>query len=393
MNLVGEIVAMEEELGAWRRDLHAHPELGYAEHRTSALVAERLEAFGCTVHRGLAGTGVVGSIVGRGEGRGRAIGLRADMDALPMTERTGLAHASTEPGRMHACGHDGHTTMLLGAARHLARTRDFAGTLHVIFQPAEEMLAGGERMVREGLFDRFPCDEVYAIHTAPQFAPGTIGVRPGPVLASADGFEILLTGRGGHGAYPHATVDPVVVGAHVVTALQTLVSREIDPLQAAVVSVTRIQAGSADNVIAAEAVLGGTLRAFEPAVRQRLRDGIVRVATAVATALRATAVVRFAAAAYPPTVASETEARHAARVAASVVGDAHVVWNHPPAMGAEDFSFMLQRVPGAFVMLGSDGGDDPIRCHDPRFDFNDRTLAVGASFWVRLVEDRLALRS
>lgn len=390
MELEPGIVAMEDELTAWRRDLHAHPELGFEEHRTSRLVAERLASFGCAVHRGLAGTGVVGTIVGRGGGGGRAVGLRADMDALPMTEATGLPYASTSPGRMHACGHDGHTTMLLGAARHLAATRNFSGKVHFIFQPAEEMLAGGERMVKEGLFDLFPCDEVYGMHTAPHFPPGTIGVRAGPVLASADFFEIVLTGRGGHGAYPHTTIDPVVVGAHVITALQTLIARELDPLKAGVVSITRMHAGSADNVIAPMAVLGGTVRAFDPAVRQGLIDGVHRIARSVAMALRAEAAVRFTACAYPPTIATEAEARAAAAVAATVVGDSGVIWDHPPAMGGEDFAFMLQKVPGAFVMLGSDGGDDAILCHDPRFDFNDRTLAIGASFWVRLATARLA---
>jgi hippurate hydrolase len=389
VQLVPRIVEWQDEFIAWRRDFHAHPELGYEEQRTSDRVAERLRSFGLEVHRGLAGTGVVGTLVGR-LGDGPAIGLRADMDALPMDEQTNLPYASRHPGRMHACGHDGHTTMLLAAARYLAETRNFRGRVHFIFQPAEEMLAGGERMVNEGLFERFPCTQVYGMHTAPNFAPGQIGVRAGPVLAAADTFEITLTGRGGHAAYPHTTIDPIVVGAHVITALQTLVGREVDPIDSGVVSVTRMHAGSADNVIAPTAVLGGTVRAFKPETRTMLIDGVHRIATSVAAALRAEAEVRFSDARYPPTIATEAEAKHAARIAASVVGEDHVVWDHPPAMGGEDFAFMLQKVPGAFVMLGADGSDGAILCHDPRFDFNDRTLAIGASFWARLVETTLA---
>ncbi|MFW5833496.1 MAG: M20 aminoacylase family protein [Pseudomonadota bacterium] len=388
MQLVPRIVELQDAFVAWRRDFHAHPELGYEEQRTSDLVAERLESFGLEVHRGLAGTGVVGTLEGR-LGDGPAIGLRADMDALPMDEQTNLPYASRHPGRAHACGHDGHTTMLLAAARYLAETRNFKGRVHFIFQPAEEMLAGGERMVKEGLFERFPCTQVYGMHTAPNFAPGQIGVRAGPVLAAADSFEITLTGRGGHGAYPHTTIDPIIVGAHLITALQTLVAREVDPVDSGVVSVTRMHAGSADNVIAPTAVLGGTVRAFQPATRTALIEGVHRIAGAIATALRAEAEVRFSDACYPPTIATEAEARHAAAIARSVVGDDNVVWDHPPAMGGEDFSFMLQKVPGAFVMLGAAGGSDPIMCHDPRFDFNDETLAIGASFWARLVETTL----
>ncbi|TVQ33816.1 MAG: amidohydrolase [Geminicoccaceae bacterium] len=389
MNLVPRIVELEGELTAWRRDFHAHPELGYEERRTSELVAERLASFGIEVHRGLAGTGVVGTLRGK-LGDGPAIGLRADMDALPMDEMTNLPHASKHAGRMHACGHDGHTTMLLGAARYLAETRNFKGTVHFIFQPAEEMLCGGERMVKEGLFDLFPCSQVYGMHNSPSFAPGQIGVRAGPVLAAADTFEITLTGRGGHGAFPHTTIDPVVVGAHVITALQTLISRQLDPIDSGVVSVTRMHAGSADNVIPPHAILGGTTRAFRPETRAALIEGVHRIANSVAHALRAEAEVRFSEAAYPPTIATEAEAQHAAAIAAKVVGDAGVIWDHPPIMGGEDFAFMLQKVPGAFVMLGGDGGDDPIMCHDPRFDFNDATLKIGASFWARLVEETLS---
>ncbi|MEO1091544.1 MAG: M20 aminoacylase family protein [Pseudomonadota bacterium] len=389
MNLVPRIVEFEAELTDWRRDFHRHPELGFAEHRTSDLVAERLQSFGIDVHRGLAGTGVVGTLIGaRGPSR-RSLGLRADMDALPMDETSGVPHASAFPGRMHACGHDGHTTMLLGAARYLAETRDFAGEVRFVFQPAEEMLAGGERMVREGLFEQFPCDEIYGMHNSPQLAPGQIGVRAGAVLASADFFELTIDGRGGHGAYPHTTVDPTVVGAHVITALQTLISREVDPLDAGVVSITRMHVGSTDNVIAPRAVLGGTVRAFRPETRDRLISGVHRIARSIAEALRAEAVVTFTDAAYPPTIATETEAVLAADVARHVVGDDGLLWDHPPAMGGEDFAFMLQKVPGAFVMLGGDGAEDAVLCHDPRFDFNDRTLTIGASFWAKLVESRL----
>ena len=389
MTALPALEALHDEMTRWRRDLHAHPELGFEEHRTSAFVAAKLEAWGLEVHRGLAGTGVVGTLDGRAGASNRSIGLRADMDALPMEETSGVAHASETPGKMHACGHDGHTTMLLGAAKHLSETRNFAGRVHFIFQPAEEMLAGGKRMVEEGLFELFPCDQVYGMHNAPPLPVGHFGVRAGPVLASADFFEMVITGRGGHGAYPHTVIDPVVVGAHIITVLQTLVARETDPLDAGVVSITRMHAGSTDNVIAPTAVLGGTVRAFKQETRDRLVDGVHRVAGAIASAMRAEAVVRFTDAAYPPTVATETEARHAAAIAAEVVGDDAVFWDHPPAMGGEDFAFMLQKAPGAFVMLGQDGSDDAIQCHDARYDFNDAILPIGASFWVRLVERTL----
>jgi hippurate hydrolase len=389
MSIEPTIRAFHAEMTAWRRDLHAHPELGFEEHRTSDLVAAKLAAWGLDVHRGLAGTGVVGTLAGEAGASARAIGLRADMDALPMDEVSNVPHASTTPGRMHACGHDGHTTMLLAAAKYLSEKRNFAGRVHFIFQPAEEMLAGGKRMVEEGLFERFPCDQVFGMHTAPHLPPGRIGVRAGPVLASADFFELTVTGRGGHGAYPHTVVDPAVVAAHIITALQTLVARELDPLDAGVVSVTRMRVGSTDNVVAGTAVLGGTVRAFTPEARGRLIDGVHRIARSIAEGLRATAEVRFTDAAYPPTVASEAEARRAAAIAREVVGEEGLVWDHPPAMGGEDFSFMLNKVPGAFVMLGQEGGDDPIRCHDPRFDFNDAVLPIGATFWARLVERTL----
>jgi len=390
MTVEPKIRAFHDEMTAWRRDLHAHPELGFAEHRTSGVVAAKLESWGLEVHRGLAGTGVVATLEGRAGPGNRAVGLRADMDALPMEEVSGVPHASTTPGRMHACGHDGHTTMLLAAAKYLSETKNFAGRVHFIFQPAEEMLAGGEKMVKEGLFELFPCDQVFGMHNAPQLPPGQIGVRAGPVLASADFFEITVTGRGGHGAYPHTVIDPAVVGAHVITALQTLVARELDPLDNGVVSITRMQVGSTDNVIAPTAVLGGTVRAFEPETRARLVDGVHRISRCVAEGLRAQAQVRFTDAAYPPTIATQDEAELAAAVAREVVGEAGLVWDHPPAMGGEDFAFMLDKVPGAFVMLGQQGGDDPIQCHDPRFDFNDAILPIGASFWARLVERTLA---
>ncbi len=390
MTIEPKIRAFHDEMTAWRRDLHAHPELGYEEHRTSELVAAKLASWGLAVHRGLAGTGVVATLEGKGGASERALGLRADMDALPMDEISGVPHASTAPGRMHACGHDGHTTMLLAAAKYLSETRNFAGRVHFIFQPAEEMLAGGERMVKDGLFELFPCDRVFGMHNAPPFAPGQIGVRAGPVLAAADFFELRVTGRGGHGAYPHTVIDPAVVGAHIITALQTLVARELDPLDAGVVSVTRMQVGSADNVVAPTAVLGGTVRAFKPETRTRLIDGVHRIARCVAEGLRARAEVRFTDAAYPPTIATEAEAELAAAVAREVVGEEGLVWDHPPAMGGEDFAFMLQKVPGAFVMLGQQGGDDPIQCHDPRFDFDDAILPIGATFWARLVERTLA---
>ncbi|WP_431859502.1 M20 aminoacylase family protein [Azospirillum sp.] len=384
MPVINRIAEFHADMTAWRHDIHAHPELAYEEHRTADLVAAKLEEFGIAVHRGLGGTGVVGTLKGRGEGD-RAIGLRADMDALPMPEANGFAHASTTPGKMHACGHDGHTTMLLGAARYLAETRNFDGTVHFIFQPAEEGKAGARAMIEQGLFQTFPMERVFGMHNWPDLPPGTMAVHPGPVMAAADQFTITVEGRGSHAAMPHLGVDPVLVAAHIVTAAQSLVSRGTDPQDAAVVSVTWVQAGTTFNVIPNEALLHGTIRTFRPETRARIHEQFARLASSVAQGFGATARVEIRPG-YPPTVNAEAEATIAAEVAARVVGAANVTWNPPPSMGAEDFGYMLHEKPGAYVWLGQGGSALGCTLHNPHYDFNDEMLPVGASYWATLVE-------
>jgi amidohydrolase len=388
MHVRPAIAALHPELTAWRRDIHMHPELGYQEVRTSGLVAERLASWGIEVHRGLGQTGVVGVLRGRRAGE-RSIALRADMDALPMAEENTFEHASQQPGVFHGCGHDGHTTMLLGAAKHLAATRDFAGTAYFVFQPAEEGLAGGKAMLDDGLFERFPCDEIYGMHNWPQEPLGIVVAMSGPTMAASDLFDIEVEGVGGHAAMPHATVDPVVVAAHIVTALQSLVSRSVDPVDSAVVSVTSVDAGSTYNVIPRTVKMRGTARSFKPATRDLVEAGIVRIAHHVAAALGATARATYRRN-YPPTINSERETLYAQAVAARVVGAENVVSDRDPCMGGEDFAFMLERRPGSYVWFGQGGGPSACNVHHPRYDFNDALLPIGVSYWVELVEARLA---
>lgn len=384
MRIVEEIGRMQEEMTAWRRHLHAHPELAYEEVETARFVAEKLRAFGVDeVHEGIAKTGVVGVI--RGRGPGPAIGLRADMDALPIEERTNKPWASKVPGKMHACGHDGHTTMLLGAARHLARTRNFSGTLYLIFQPAEEGFAGARTMIEEGLFERFPMERVFGLHNWPDLPAGEFGMRVGPAMAAADRFTILLEGLGCHGAMPHQGRDPIVAAAALVQALQTIVSREVDPIDNVVISVTRIAAGDAYNVVPDRAELWGTVRTYKPETRDAIERRLREVTDAIAAAYRMTATVRYERG-YPATVNSAEEVSLSAAVAAELVGPSKVHSDHPPCMGAEDFAFMLERRPGSYVWMGQGGGEEGRVCHSPFYDFNDEVLVLGASYWVRLVE-------
>jgi hippurate hydrolase len=382
------IADYQDDLTSWRRDFHAHPELGFDEHRTAAIVAEKLGRWGIEVERGLAGTGLVGSLtVGTSL---RAIGLRADMDALPMTEANDFPHASTVPGRMHGCGHDGHTTMLLGAARYLAETRNFDGTVRFIFQPAEEGGGGGRVMVEEGMFERFPVDAVYGLHNDPTLPIGSGSVVAGPVQAASDRFRIALTGKGGHAARPHLAIDPVVVGSHIVLALQSIVSRRLDPLESAVLTLTQFHAGEADNVIPQTAELRGTVRSLNPAVQDRVEALLKSVAAATAEAHGAVAEVHYTRM-YPPTINHEAEAERAALALARVIGTPHVIRQRPPSMGGEDFSFMLRARPGCFVKLGQaapERGHVPV--HHPNYDFNDDLLPLGASFFAALVEQELA---
>ncbi|MDD5298798.1 MAG: M20 family metallopeptidase [Rhodocyclaceae bacterium] len=375
--------ARQQSLAGLRRDLHAHPETAFEEQRTSDVVADYLEQRGIEVHRGLARTGVVG-VLKAGSGS-RAIGLRADMDALPMDERNSFPHHSRHPGKMHACGHDGHTTMLLAAAEYLAETKNFDGTAYFIFQPAEESLGGGRVMVEEGLFRRFPMEAVFGLHNWPGLPAGTLAVHAGPVMAGSDEFEIVITGHGAHGAMPHQGVDPVVVGAALVQALQTVVSRSVDPLEAAVVSVTQFHAGHATNVIPDEAILRGTARAFRPEVQDTLEATMQRLCNGVAAAFNAGVALHYKRG-YPPTINTLAEAETCRRVAAIVLGQDQVRTDMKPTMGAEDFSFMLREKPGCYVWLGNGPGEGGCMLHNPHYDFNDDLIPIGASYWVGLVE-------
>ncbi|WP_431272261.1 M20 aminoacylase family protein [Dankookia sp. P2] len=388
MPIVNRIADFAAEMTEWRQDFHAHPELGFEERRTSDIVAAKLAEWGIEVTRGIATTGLVGTL--RNGDSGRSIGLRADMDCLPMTEQTGLPHASTVPGKMHACGHDGHTATLLGAAKYLAETKNFDGTVHFIFQPAEEGGGGGNVMVQEGLFERFPCDSVYGIHNDPTLPLGEARVVPGVILAASDRVSITIRGIGGHAARPHVTVDSVLVGAHVLVALQALVARRTDPLDSAVLSITMFHAGSAMNVIPDVAKLKGTVRTLRPETRDMMEKLIAQVAESTAAAHEATAEVVYSRL-YPPTVNHEAETGRAALAAAKVLGEARVIQDSPPIMGGEDFSFMLLKRPGCFVMMGQQGpekGGVPV--HHPAYDFNDAMLPVGASYFATLVEQELS---
>jgi len=381
------------ELTAVRRDIHAHPELSFQEDRTSTLVAEKLAGWGIEVHRGLAKTGVVGVIPGRKKASGRGIGLRADMDCLPMHEKNSFAHKSQHEGRMHACGHDGHTTMLLGAARYLAETRNFDGTAYLIFQPAEEGGGGGEVMVKEGLFERFPANEVYALHNWPGLPPGKMAVRAGPVMAATDEIQITVHGRGGHGAMPHLAVDPVLAAAHIITALQSIASRSVSPIDAVVVSICSMVTSQVGvfNVIPDHVKLVGTVRSFQPETRDLAERRLREIATKTAEALGASAEVIYARG-YPATVNSVQGAAFAAQVGKRMFGAENVITEHEPTMGGEDFSFMLQERPGAYVFLGQGGAQGGCLLHNPNYDFNDEVIPLGAGYLAALVEEALPLK-
>ncbi|MEO1480835.1 MAG: M20 aminoacylase family protein [Myxococcota bacterium] len=386
MSNIPEIERLSGTMTEWRHDLHAHPEIAFEEIRTSGIVAEKLSGWGLEVHRGMAKTGVVGVLRGN-DGDGPMIGLRADMDALPMQEENEFAHASTVPGKMHGCGHDGHTTMLLGAAKFLSENRDFRGSVAFIFQPAEEGYGGGREMVREGLFDRFPCETVFGMHNWPELPAGEAAVMDGPMMAATDAVEIVVDGNGGHAAMPHLSVDSVVVSAHIITALQTLVSRNVDPVDSAVVSICDLHGGvGANNVIPQSVKMKGSVRTFTPEVRAHLAERVKHVASDVARALGAKAEVTLTQG-YPPTVNSTAEAQLAAGVLGDLLGgEARVHRNLPPCMGGEDFAYMLNERPGAYIWMGQAGGPSGCMVHNPRYDFNDEILATGASYWAKLVE-------
>jgi amidohydrolase len=383
------LAGWQGELSAFRRDLHAHPELGFEEKRTAGRVVAALRAAGVDeIHEGIGKTGVVGVI--RGSARGAAsIGLRADMDALPMTEENDFAWRSCTKGLMHGCGHDGHTTMLVGAARYLAETRRFAGDAVLIFQPGEEGFAGAKAMIDDGLFDRFAVDSVYAMHNWPSLPAGHIGVNPGPMMAAADRIEITVHGKGGHGAHPYLAVDPVLVAAHIITATQSIVSRNVSPIDSAVISLCAMQAGDtgAFSVIPREAKLVGTVRSFRPEVQDMVEERLARLVDSVAVAFGATASLDYKRT-YPATINSADHAAFAADVASDLVGADKVQRALPPSMGAEDFSFMLQVKPGAYLRLGQGGG---AFLHNTRYDFNDEVLPLGAALFAQLVERSMPL--
>lgn len=374
------------ELAALRRDIHAHPELAFHEDRTAEIVARELERYGLEVHKGLARTGVVG-VLKAGSGQ-RMIGLRADMDALPLTELNEFPHHSKHPGRMHACGHDGHTALLLGAARYLAEHPDFDGTVVFIFQPAEESEGGAAVMIEEGLFEKFPVESVYGLHNWPGIPVGDMAIMPGPVMAGTCGFEITVRGHGCHAAMPHQGVDTIVAASHLVQALQTVTARNLHPCEAAVVSVTQFHSGSAWNIIPEEAVLRGTIRSFKPEVQELVERSIERLCSGVASAYGAQIGVNFEHR-YPPTVNTAPEAEACRRAARSFLGEDKVQADALPSMGAEDFAYMLREKPGCYVWLGNGPGTGGCTLHNPHYDFNDDALPVGITYWVKLVQELL----
>jgi amidohydrolase len=381
---IDRIDAFADELTAIRRDLHAHPEIGFEEVRTSGIVAGKLAQWGIEVHRGLGGTGVVGVLRGKGGGTKR-IGLRADMDALPMEENTNLQWRSTVAGRFHGCGHDGHTTILLGTARYLAETRNFDGTVHFIFQPAEEGLGGARAMIRDGLFEKFPCDEIYGLHNAPDLNHGELAILPGPAMAGADFFDITINGYGAHGAMPERSRDPVMIAMTLGQALQSVVSRNVPPTEAAVLSITQIHAGSAHNVIPGEAKLAGTVRAFSDEVRALIRERMRAICAGMAAAFQVEIEIDIRDI-FSVLVNREEHSGVVAEVARTIVGPANVKTRSSLKMGSEDFADMLQAVPGAYFWLGHDGS---VPVHNPAFTLDDKILPVGASMFARIIETRL----
>ncbi len=386
--MINELLpALTPKIAAFRRDIHAHPEFAFNEKRTAEKVADYLEGLGLEVHRGLARTGVVAKLT-HGSGK-RAIGLRADMDALPLSELNTFPHHSTHEGKMHACGHDGHTAMLLGAAEVLSKLRDFDGTVYFIFQPAEEHEGGGRVMVEEGLFERFPMDMVFGLHNWPGLPVGSFGVTEGPVMAGTDRFELVITGHGGHAAMPHQAVDVVLAGSALVQALQSLVSRNTDPLDSAVVSVTRFHAGHADNVLPETAVLGGTVRTLNGELQDALEEGVRRICTGIEATYRVGIDLRYERG-YPPTVNAAEPCEIARDVAQHVATDGLVYLQLPPSMGAEDFAYMAKVVPACYVWLGNGPGEGGCMLHSPHYDFNDEIIATGIRYWVRLAQRALA---
>ena len=387
MSAIDRIAEFHDELTAFRRDIHAHPELGFAEARTAERVAQALESYGIEVHRGVGRTGVVGVL--KAGTSPRTIGLRADMDALPINEENTFEHRSRNAGRMHACGHDGHTTMLLGGAKYLAATRNFDGTVHFIFQPAEEGLGGAKAMIDDGLFERFPCETIFGMHNRPKLAVGRFAVRAGPMMAGGAFFDIDIVGVGAHGARPEAGVDSLMVGVQIASTIQTIVSRNVRPVDTAVVSITQFHAGDAYNVIPQTARLSGTVRAFSMDVMALVERNMRRIAENVAQSMGARAHVDFRVN-FAPTVNNDEQAEFAASVCAELVGEDRVQRNPPLIMASEDFSFMLDRVPGCYLNIGNGDREGDCEVHNPAYDFNDEAIPLGSSFFARAVERKLA---
>jgi len=393
-NAVDHIRAWHDEYSKVRRDLHAHPELGFEEHRTARVVCDQLTALGIEHHSGIGRTGIVAVVPGRKSTSGRSIGLRADMDALPLQEENAFAHKSRYDGRMHACGHDGHTTMLLAAARYLHETRNFDGIAYLIFQPGEEGYAGAKAMIEDGLFERFPAERVYALHNWPGLPPGKIGITPGPAMAAADRIEITIDGRGGHGAHPHAAIDPVLVAGHIIVAAQSIVSRNVSPVDTAVVSLCAMQAGNpgAMSVIPAHAKLVGTVRTFRPETQDLIERRLNELIPSIAAAFGAKATLKYERV-YPATINHDADAAFAMRVAERLVGPDNVARNLDPSMGSEDFAFMLQARPGAFARLGQGGAEGGCFLHNSVYDFNDAVIPLGAGYLASLAEQAMPLSS
>ncbi len=386
MPVINRIAEFHKDMSAWRQDIHAHPETAFEEHRTSAIVAKKLESFGVDVHQGLAGTGVVGTII---TGDGPMIGLRADMDALHINELNKFSHKSTKDGKMHACGHDGHTTMLLGAAKYLAETKRFKGTVRFIFQPAEENEGGGRRMVEEGLFDKFPVDQVFGMHNWPGMPLGEMAMTKGPQMAAVDRFTITVKGKGFHGAMPNLGVDAVLAASQIVVALQSICARDTDPLDAAVLSVAQFHAGETANVVQDQAILNGTTRALRPEVLVTIGASLKRICDGIASAHGAKVHIDYQKG-YPATINTKAETELAAAAAIAVVGADKVDRYQNPSLAAEDFSFMLQERPGCYVWIGNGPGDGGCILHNACYDFNDEILPIGASYWATLTEQLLS---
>ena len=387
MNTIKELEDLQQEMQNWRRDIHAHPEIAFEEHRTAEIVAEKLKSFGIEVETGIAGTGVVGTLK-KGTGN-RAIGLRADLDALLINEANEFEHKSKNPGKMHACGHDGHTVMLLGAAKYLSEQGNFDGTVNFIFQPAEENEGGGKAMIDDGLFDKYPVESVYGMHNIPGMPVASFAIKPGPIMAAFDVFNVKIIGKGGHAAMPQTTIDPIIIGTKIIDAYQSIVSRYIDPQEPAVLSVTQFHAGDAYNVIPNDIEIKGCTRCFSPKIQKQLEDQMHQITKSICEAYGATYEFEFEHR-YPATINSEEEADIAGKVAQSVVGEDRVNLSPTPGMGSEDFAYMLQEKPGSYIWIGNGDGEGSCMVHNPGYDFNDEILPIGATYWVKMAEEILS---